>query len=152
MKMRSISSREAVGVRRLIVATDESPESLANRPLLSLPLSLLVVKRFCVGRRWRRLWLLGLGSEIGEGRPCILAREMEDALPAGHFGVEAYSFARFHARWFVCGCGRGKGSIGGIEGTGVGRGGKYGNGMGIDRSGHGGGRGRDGCVVAFGSG
>jgi len=113
-------------MRRLIVATDESPESLANRPLLSLPLSLLV------GQRWgRRLGLLGLGGEVGEGRSCVLTREMEDALSAGQFGTEVYFICGFRARWLVCGRGCGGTSIGIVR--------------------CGGGRGRDGCVVVLGS-
>src|SRR5712671_1894003 len=122
---------------RLIVATDESPESFANRPFLSLPLSLLIGRRW----RWWRLRLLGLGGEVGEGRPCVLAREMEDALPTGHFGTGVYSFGVFRPCWLVCGRGRGDASIGGGTRVGGGRGGKYR--IGVVRCGGG----RDGCVM-----
>lgn len=60
------------GSEGLVIATNESPESLANRPLLSLPFTLFV-DLFCL---WRRLGLLG---ELREGSPRVLAREIEDA-------------------------------------------------------------------------
>jgi len=55
----------------LVIATDESPESLANRPLLPLSFTLFV-DLFCL---WRWLGLLG---ELWEGSPRVLAREIED--------------------------------------------------------------------------
>jgi hypothetical protein len=63
--------RERGGSEGLVIATDESPESLANRPLLPLPFTLFV-NLFCL---WRQLGLLG---ELREGSPRVLAREIED--------------------------------------------------------------------------
>jgi hypothetical protein len=66
--------------RRSIIATNESPKSLADSSLFYAPLTLFV-GHFRLGRcRWR----LGLLHGLGEGRPRVLAREMEDSLPAGH--------------------------------------------------------------------
>ncbi len=57
---------------RLVIATDESPESLTNRPFLPLSFALLV--KLLLSRWWR----LGLLRELREGSPRVLAREMKD--------------------------------------------------------------------------
>ena len=74
------------GVRgkELVIATDEPPESLANRPLLPLLLTLHLVKLFRLGRWWWR-WRLGHLGKFRKGGSRVLARELEDAFPTGQF-------------------------------------------------------------------